>query len=433
MKTFYKTLVLGVFLAVLAVATPTFAQDVCADLPANQALYDQYINNYKGTLEQKKTAVKAGKEYIEKYAACEAFAQQVDYLKKAVPKKEEEVKTETAAVEQAARYQRFDKAMKAGNTAEIYASGEDIIKAEPDFLDVILVLASVGLDEAAEKQNDTYNAKATEYAKSAIKKLESGVKSNSGKFGAYKYEYNTKNNAIGWMNYTVGYINYYRLKDKNSGVEYLYKATQIDSETKDRDFIYALIGDKYVEKADALNKEIIVLIKAADNKETFESKTKLAMSKGYADRALEAYSKAYEVAKANMNKEKDATKKAQMKEYVDNVYNTLKGLYKFRYETVEKPIPDTDLVTQLNTLIASVASKPLTNPTTEVKPVDPPSEDEKTTDSTTSTTTTTTTTPASTTKTPAPTTTKPVTKTMTNGSAVKTEADKTGNKPKRKR
>jgi hypothetical protein len=428
MRTFYKTLVLGVFLAALAVASPTFAQDVCADLPANQALYDQYINNYKGTLEQKKTAVKAGKEYIEKYGACEAFAQQVDYLKKAVPKKEEEVKNEEMAIAQKARYERFNTALKAKNTPEIFASGEDILKYEPDFLDLIITLATIGLDEAAVKQSDTFNGKTIDYAKSAIKKIESGVTSK--KYGLEGYDYDTKDNTLGWMNYTIGYIEYYRQKNKESGLTDLYKATQYNSETKDRDFIYALIGDKYIEKADALNKEIVIIIDK-EKKETFESKSKLAMSKGYADRAIEAYAKAYEVAKANMNKEKDAAKKAKMKEYTDNLYSTLKGLYKFRYETVENPIPDTDLVTKLNSHIASVTSKPLTNPSTEVTPVDPPSEDEKTTDSTTSSTTTTTTPAAA--KTPAPTMTKPVTKTTTNGAAVKTEADKTNNKPKRKR
>ena len=44
MKTIYKTLVLGVFLAVLAVVSPTFAQDVCADIEANQALYEEYTD-----------------------------------------------------------------------------------------------------------------------------------------------------------------------------------------------------------------------------------------------------------------------------------------------------------------------------------------------------------------------------------------------------
>ena len=48
-----------------------------------------------------------------------------------------------------------------------------LIANEPDFLDVIIVLASVGLDEAAEKKNDTYNNETINYAKSAINKMKS--------------------------------------------------------------------------------------------------------------------------------------------------------------------------------------------------------------------------------------------------------------------
>lgn len=419
MKTFYKTLTLGVFLAVLAVVSPTFAQDVCAEIEPNQALYAQYTDNYKGTLEQKKAAVKAGNDYIQKYGACETYAQQVDYLKKAVPKLEKTVNDQVKADETQARYERFNTAVKSGKAADIYASGEDILKYEPEFLDVILVLASVGLDEAAsERKNDTFNDKAISYAKSAIQKIEGGKTSE--KFGAYQYEYKNKDNALGWMNYTIGYIEYYRQNKKDSGLSYLYKATQLGPEIKNRDFIYVVMGDKYVEKTTALNNEIIEIIKANDNQENFESKSKLALSRGYADRAIDAYVKAYDIAKAAAMKETDATKKTAKQKYVDDLFNTLKGLYKFRYETVEKPMTDAEVAQQLNSYIASASSKTLPSPNTEVKPVDPPSEEEKTTEtSTTSTTsTTTTTTPAKT--------------ASTNGASVKSEATKTTAKPKKR-
>ena len=54
MKTIYKTLVLGVFLAVLAVVSPTFAQDVCADIEANQALYESIPQIIKALWKQKR-------------------------------------------------------------------------------------------------------------------------------------------------------------------------------------------------------------------------------------------------------------------------------------------------------------------------------------------------------------------------------------------
>ena len=78
------------------------------------------------------------------------------------------------------------------------------------------------------------------------------------------------------------------------------------------------------------------------------------------------------------------------------------------------------MIQQLNSHIASVTSKPLPSPTSEVKPVDPPVEEEKTTESTTTSTVKTSTTPAPGTA-----------KTETNGASVKTEADKTKDKTKK--
>ena len=73
------------------------------------------------------------------------------------------------------------------------------------------------MDEAAVKQNDTFNNKTIDYAKSAIKKIESGETSK--KYGLEGYDYNTKDNAIGWMNYTIGYIEFYRQKKEDERFE----------------------------------------------------------------------------------------------------------------------------------------------------------------------------------------------------------------------
>lgn len=434
MKTIYKTLLLGVFLGVVAAATPIFAQDVCADVEANAALYDKYLKNYKGpiteeTIPQREIAVAAAKEYVEKYGACEAFKAQVDYLASKGPKLAKDIENAKIEIARNKRYTRFDKAMKSGNIPEVYASGEDILKFEPDYLDVIIVLAGVGLDEAAVKKNDTFNGKAIDYAKSALKKMESGTKSE--KFGAYIYEYSSKENAIGWMNYTIGYIEFYRQNKKESGLNYFYKSTQVDSETKQRDFIYALAGDSYIEKAEVLNKEIIDLIKENEGKETYDIKFKLAISKGYADRAIDAYSRAYEVAKSNLSKETKADVTAAKREYVDNLYKTLTNLYKFRYDTVENPIPEAELPSKVNSHISTVVKAAFPSPSKEVEPVDPPAKEEENPESsTTPSTVGTSPTPAgSTVSTPNP---SPAAKTSTNGASVKSDADRSGNKPQQR-
>ncbi len=436
MKTIYKTLVLGVFLIAGAAVSPAFAQDKCTDLEGSNAVYQKYLDNYKGvidksTVDKRKIAVAAAKEYVETYGSCTNFKDYTDYLTKKGPELEQKIAEAILAWERDERYARFDKAALARNTAEIFASGEDILKYEPDFVDVILVLAGAGLDETAEKKVDTYNGKTIDYAKSAIKKLQAGTESQSKKYGFRFWEFDDKENAIGWMTYTIGWIEYFRQGNKTAGLNNLYNATQIKSEIKEKDFIYALVGDNYVDKSNALNKEILELIKAKEGQESFASKSKLSMSKGYVDRAIDAYSRAYDAAKAALKKETKPELKAKKQTYIDELYETLKGLYKFRYETVEAPIAEPDLVNKLNSHIASVTKSSFLSPTAEVVPVDPPNPDEEKAEKEAATTTTGTTTTTPVKPKAIPTPAPPTSKAATNSSTVKSDADKTNNKPKK--
>jgi hypothetical protein len=441
MKTFYKTLLLGVFFAGSAFVAPAFAQDVCTDFTANQALYAKYTENRNGTLEQKETALKAGKEYLDKYKDCKDFEPQITWLKRNMEKLGPAVEAEKNALKeiQAAkeRAAKFDKAVREDNGAEIFATGEDILKAQPEYLDLMIVLAMAGLDQTAGKKINTFNGKTIEYAKQVIKKLDEGDPSESKKYGVLGYERNTKENTLGWMNYVIGYVQYYGQKQTESGLEYLYKSTQLNSDTKDRDFIYAIVGDNYRDKAVALNDEIAKII-ADKKKETFDSLSKLAMSKGYVERAMDAYARAYDVRKSNLQKEKDPVVKAKIQKSLDELFDTLKALYKFRFETIESPIPDTELPLKLNSHIASVTKTPFLSPAAAVVPVDPPSPDMEKTDgdsatSTTSTSGNTSTMPEKPKPMPAPATKPPTSKATTTGASVKSDADKSGNKPKKRR
>ncbi|MEZ5424890.1 MAG: hypothetical protein R2747_01375 [Pyrinomonadaceae bacterium] len=411
MKFFYKTLLLGVFLTALAVVSPTFAQDVCADIEANQALYKVYTDNYKGpiteeTLPAREKAVAAAKEYVEKYANCADFEAQVNYLKTAGPSLAAKIEAGKIEIAKQKRYIRFNQAAKNGQTAELFEAGKDILKYEPDFLDVIIVLASVGLDEAADKKNNTYNNEALSYAKSAISKIEGGAESKE--YGLFGYIYKTKENTLGWMNYTIGYIMYYPQNNKDAALPYFYKATQFNSETKDRYFIYDLIGDFYAAKASKLGEEIIALIEANEGKETDETKQKFALQKGYAERAADAYARAYSLSKT--------AKPAPKADYVSGLKQRLEAFYKFRFIT-DPETPQTEIDSQLTSYVASVSSKPFPSPTSEVQPVAPPAEEEKTDSANTSSMAT----PSK----PAP---KPAAASG-NGTKGKSEADKTANKP----
>ena len=424
MKTIFRFLALAMLLTAFSAAsvTTSFAQDPAAE---KKALYDTYIANYdKPELEKKEAAIAAAKQYVEKFGANADDKQQVDYFKTAIPDLEKAV----AAIKQKviddgnakatqALFTRFDTALKGtggkANPSETYAAGKEIVAKQPDFLDVILVLGSVGFDQAvANPPVDTYNEDAITYAKMAIQKIEENKPSKTGNYGVLQYNYKNKensdgkSNALNWMNYNIGYIMYYRQgKDnpakKKEALPYLYKATKYTSTNQKNPTAYQAIGAWYLDEAIRIDKERQVKLTANGNKDNEETLAMVGEQKGYADRSIDAYSRAYKLAKA--------TPKTN-KEYTDGLYTRLKELYAFRYD---------GKTTGIDEFVAKVDSTPFPDPTTAITPV----KVEPTEPSTTTSTTTTpaTTKPPTTTPTPKPATTPtPTTKPPTAGTATTT-------------
>ncbi len=354
MKIILRALMLGVLMTAFT-AAPTFAQDPQAE---KTALYEKYTKNYAGTMEQKKIAVAAAREYIEKYGANAEDKQQVDYFKTALPPLQKLIDDDVKQKEGAALYARFNKPAETGNWDEAYASGKEILAKYPNDLDVMIFLGSVGYDESLKNPaNNKYNADTINYAKMAIQNLESG-RATTQNYGVYRYTFsgdktftNAKENTLGWMNYNVGYLMYFSQNMKKEAVPYLYKATQYNSTPKTFPVVYQAIGATYFDEAKRLSQESENMSKAAGGTDTEASKAAYAMAKGYADRAIDAYARAYKVAGAN-----PATKK----EYKDGLYKVLQDLYKFRYDG------KTD---GLDAFVATVMNKPFVNPTTAVTPV----------------------------------------------------------------
>ena len=382
MKTIYRVLVLGILMMAFTAVTvtPIFAQDGQEE---KVALYKKYTDNFdKPEIEKKKIAIEAGKQYIEKYGANEEDKDQVNYLKSAIPAIEEQVKKIELKKIRDDRFKRFDAALKIKNAADTFAVGKEIIANEPPdspiALDASILLASIGLEQAKAKV-DTFNNDAINYAKTVIQKLNAGQTSK--KFG-YQYEYENKDNTLGWMNHIISYITYYRQDKKNDALPYLYKATQLNSETNKFSDIYRIIGLWYLEEALRIDKDRLAKIAAAENKDTDETLALLALQKGYADRSIDGYARAYSIASA---KGSIATK-----EYKDALYSRLQDLFKFRFD---------DKTTGIDAYVSTVMNKPMPDPATPVTPVAAETK-----------TTATTTVPATTTK-PAttPTTTKPAT------------------------
>jgi hypothetical protein len=372
MKTIYRSLVLGISMTVFVgvAATTSYAQDVCAE-PAKAALDTEFRANYDKDIAKRETAVKAGKQFMEKYGACADVKDFVEYLKTAVPELEAGIAAEKKAEgekiikqQRSAVLSRFDAAAKAKNVSEVFTSGKEILNNESNFadvaLDVNIALATAGFAQSlANPPVDTYNDDTINYAKSAIQKIESGKTSKG--LGVWSYNLkdpkytDAKSYALGALNYIVGYVTYYRQGKDNpekrkEALSYLYKSTQYNSFTKAEPLVYQSIGAWYLDEALKIDKQRTEAIKVAGGTDTPETLAMFALSKGYADRAIDAYARTYKVAKDD---------KTQKKEYVDGLYTKLKDLYQFRFENT----------TGIDAYVASVQSKPLPDPTTAVTPV----------------------------------------------------------------
>lgn len=380
--------------------TATFAQD-----DEKTTMYNAFVACYKETDTAKRDTCYAGaKQYLDKYEKSADGT--VDQYGAFVRKKYDAY---VKAKSDEATFGKFDIAIKDPknvNADNAFSSGKEIIAGNPDLIDVPIVLASIGFDNAAlATPNDKYNADAINYAKMSIDKINAGKTSKQ--YGAYQWTYQTakypdgKSNTLGWMNYTIGYIMYYRQNQKKEALPYLYKATQLNSETKNNFRIYAAIGKWYVDEFKRLDDERVAKIKAAGDQDTDETKAIFAMQKGYADRAAEAYSRAYKLA---LN---DTT---ATKENRDGLMTVAKQFYGIRYNN------DATKFDGYDTYATGLTSKTFTDPTTDVTPVAEPVPATTTTTSGTAATTTTaapsttTTKPAATTTT---TTTKPATTTTT--------------------
>ncbi len=400
MKTIYRNLTLAIALAVFAAFGIT---SVSAQTPQDEKkkLYDTYIENYDKSLDKQKIALAAAKQYVEKYGANAEDKEQVDYFKGAIPTLEKGINDKEAADNATKKatevFEKFNAVNTGKNTPELFTAGKEILAKQPDFLDINLVLASAGFDQAVlPTPVDTYNNDTVNYAKAAIQQIEAGKPSATKQYGAGPYIYenkdypDTKSNALGWMNYTVGYIMYYRQGKDNpakrkEALPYLYKATQYSSANKTKPSVYQPVGAWYLDEAIKIDTKRKELIKAAGDKDTDETLAMLAEQKGYADRAIDAYARAYKFAKDDPK---------QKKEYVDGLYSRLKELYAFRYE---------GKIEGIDAFVATVQSKPMPDPTTTITPV----KEETPAATTTTSTTNNVTTPATTTPTTTPT--KPAT------------------------
>jgi hypothetical protein len=360
MKTIFRytgnVLLVAAIVGIGAVAG--FGQDPCGDAEGQLALSDKFRAEFpKRDAAGRKAAIATGKEFLEKYGACESAADMAKYLRDNLPLMEKNYNALLEAEAKQALYSRFDKAVQAKNWDEVYASGREILSKEPDQLDVMITLGSIGYDELFEgRTNFKYNEETLRYARQAIAAIESGKTSE--KYGLFGWTFKDKNTALAELNLTIGYITQIAKKNKKEALPFLYKVTQSSTPAAKNPIPYELIGRYYFDELNLL----VEKIKAAEatqnpndtvevaQKKVDDIKALVAMANGTAERAMDAFSRAFTNADP-----KAADYKKQMKSNVE-------AAYKLRFGKTEG----------VDSWIASVASKPFPNPTSPITPISDP-------------------------------------------------------------
>ena len=399
MKTLFRVLTLGILLT--AFSALTFAQEK----PDLADLFAKFKTEAKAACGSRDAALATGKQIIELYGSDELNKDVIDFVKKRMAT----IQAEDPRCKLNTQYNDLYKAKK---WAEFFDVSKKIIAIEGDSplaMDLLLTNASVGYNRAVEDKVDTYNNDTLNWAKQALQKIESGKVSQTKTWGVFE-PFNTKEDAQSWMNYIIGWEMYYKLNQKNKeALGYMYKSTLVGKDKKNDTTIYTNIGAFYFDEASKLYEDYLAQRKANNNEDNDETRKVLGLARGTADRAADAFGRAFIIATRDAKDPKMAALKT-------SVAKTLTDLYKFRFNLAEAKQADVD------TYVNNLTAKTMPDPSTPVTPVVVEVPATTTTTSTTPTTPTTTkptaTTPvkqptSSTTTTPATPTTSTTTATTT--------------------
>jgi hypothetical protein len=407
MKTIFRFLkgaaLTGAILAVGAIAT--FGQDACADVDGQTAAYTKFTGLYsKKSLQEMKDALTAGKEFLEKYGACEPLKEQSDFVRPHVARLEKAIPAEEERVRLKPSFDKFDAGMSAGNADNVLAAGKEILAVRSTDMNIAFAMALIAAEKSTNENKLKYADDGVRYSRLVLDRVKGGLefdrkyldgpKKGSPYLGVGNYNRDNKEQIINELTYNIAYLSFYGKKDKNTALPLYYELSQSNL-SKNDPRVFGAIGDYYIEQGAPIGEEIAKLI--ADLKAATDDavkadldkkiKEKIAMFNGYTERALDAYGRAHAVAKAGP--------------YKDNLYKVMQGLYKRR----------TDKETGLDAFVATLLAKPFPNPTSPVEPVQDPEPTTTTTTSAPAGTSTTTTKPVSTA--PATTTKAAVTKKVT--------------------
>jgi len=316
MKVLVKRLVLAAFLAVSLVAIGVRSVAVAqeTDDPVKIEIYKRFVDN---RVSKPSVAYQAARDYLQKYAKDKD--QYVDYLTKWV-----------MFYERDERKRNLPELINQKNFAEAYSTGAKILADEPNYLRAQIDLGYAGY-LAASAKNETYNADALRYARSAIQALESGK--TPGEWAPFK----GKDDTLAYLNYAVGFLT---LKtNPNEAIDALLKAAQYDSDIRKTPSTYYFLAAAY-EAGPYKTLSTAYQTQYAGKPETPESKAALEKLNAVMDRVIDAYARA--IAASGTDPKNEQSRKEWLAQ--------LTNYYKFRHEGSDAGI---------NEFITAALQKPL--------------------------------------------------------------------------
>jgi hypothetical protein len=221
-------------------------------------------------------------------------------------------------------------------------------------LDVLIVIATVGFNAYAKEKLATFNTDTLNFSKTVIDKVEKGEKPSSGDnwgLGTGIYKYGSKDNLLAWMNYNIGFIKNFGEKNANDAIPFLYKSTQYaNSEISKKSDPYVYIADWYINKMNSVIDERDSILKANNNVQNDEFRTKNGEIRAIAERAADSFARVYKIISSTPANSKFAA----------DLKSKITKLYQFRYgDKAATPAA-------INAYLTGVSTRPFVNPNTPI-------------------------------------------------------------------
>jgi tetratricopeptide (TPR) repeat protein len=311
------------------------------------------------------SALTTGKEYLEKYGSCEAFKEQVDFVKPHVARIEKDLPRAKEGALLKPHFDKFDGGMKSGNADDVLSAGKEILNVRKEDMNIAFAMALIAREKSTPENKFKYADEGIRLSNLVATRLKGGwefdrkyvegPKKGSPYVGVGNYNRDNRDAAVNELLFNAAFLSFYGKKDYKTALPAYYELSQSPL-SKDDPRIYGAIGEYYVAEGGPIGEEIAKLIdeqkKATDEAVKTELDTKIkgriAMFNGYLERAIDAFGRAHSVAKPGP--------------YKDGLYKQLGVLYKRR----------TDKDTGMDAFVSGMLAKPFPNPTSPVTPVADP-------------------------------------------------------------